>query len=183
MREATPSGALVESARQNRDACSRAFVENLATSVRILCCAGSARWVTRITAKALETNKKLGRKRSGSLRDAPQQQRTSSGQPALSVSFYCLASAGPTGRGPGLLAGVFVWRHLLVTDWETAYLMQAARDQETINTQRSCLFSEGASVCYVPTGQQINRANADGDVGAKFEEKMLRKDQACEQPS
>lgn len=104
-------------------------------------------------------------------------------RPALSVSFYCLASAGPTGRGPGLFAGVFVWRHLLVTDWETAYLMQAARDQETINTQRSCLFSEGASVCYVPTGQQINRANADGDVGAKFEEKMLRKDQACEQPS
>lgn len=124
--------------------------------------------------------KKLGRKRSGSLRDAPQQQRTSSDQ--LSVSFYCLASAGPTGRGPGLLAGVFVWRHLLVTDWETAYLMQAARDPETINTQRS-LFSEGASVCYVPTGQQINRVNADGDVGAKFEEKMLRKGQACEQPS
>lgn len=108
--------------------------------------------------------KKVGRKRSGSLRDASQQQRTSSD--LLFPSHFTTLRQLDL-RGAGLDSSRVFSSH--------------ARDEQRV-TQSNC-FRKARVCATFPRVEQINRSNADGDVGAKFEEKMLRKDQSCEQPS
>lgn len=142
-------------------------------SVRIICCAASARGrrVTRITANESSGKNSVARAAdcSGTRRNSNALQATDLlCSSSASSRFTYIASAGPRGRGPGLLGGVFVRRvassarDKLANGVDRLDNWGIQRLATTAAQKRNAVacFRKARECATFPTGTQINRTNA-----------------------